>query len=378
MTPPTSPSAAPAGDRRALDARPPARGTGARRAPRALPGSRRARGRSGACSTLRAGRATAPRCWHAAWGRSAGRREHHRPRAPRHAVPSSCGRRSASSRSRTALRPDRLLRDDRARPRPGCGAGRAQPGCSPTTGCSSSLPPTSNQYLVDNEFHEREFLHEEFVVWLGRCFASVDVLLQHNFVTSAVSAHPGPPRRAGSVPERVPAFGGPGEELYTVALCGSGGAAFRLRGAAWPRESTKRTNSHVGWSRRSGLPRHGTGSTRRPRMWRRLGTPSTRPWSASTAPSGGVGQHRSAGWPTASGDEMADSVTVAIPVLNGGRLLREVLESVAAQRLDRSVELLVADRGRPTALDSGGRPRRGGHRRAQSRSSRMAVRATVS
>ena len=55
---------------------------------------------------------------------------------------------------------------------------------------------------------------------------------------------------------------------------------------------------------------------------------------------------------------MADPVTVAIPVLNGGGLLREVLESVAAQRLDRSVELLVADSGstdgsRQLAVDHG-------------------------
>ena len=42
---------------------------------------------------------------------------------------------------------------------------------------------------------------------------------------------------------------------------------------------------------------------------------------------------------------MAEPVTVAIPVLNGGALLREVLAAVAAQRLDRPVELLVADSG---------------------------------
>jgi glycosyltransferase involved in cell wall biosynthesis len=39
------------------------------------------------------------------------------------------------------------------------------------------------------------------------------------------------------------------------------------------------------------------------------------------------------------------SVTVAIPVLNGGPLLREVLEAVRAQEVDRPVELLVADSG---------------------------------
>lgn len=40
-----------------------------------------------------------------------------------------------------------------------------------------------------------------------------------------------------------------------------------------------------------------------------------------------------------------DPVTVAIPVRNGGRRLDEVLEAVGAQRLERPVELLVADSG---------------------------------
>ena len=39
------------------------------------------------------------------------------------------------------------------------------------------------------------------------------------------------------------------------------------------------------------------------------------------------------------------AVTVAIPTLNGGPLLREVLDAVVAQRTDRDVELLVADSG---------------------------------
>jgi glycosyltransferase involved in cell wall biosynthesis len=38
-------------------------------------------------------------------------------------------------------------------------------------------------------------------------------------------------------------------------------------------------------------------------------------------------------------------VTVAIPVLNGGDLLREVLSAVRAQQVERDVELLVADSG---------------------------------
>ena len=42
---------------------------------------------------------------------------------------------------------------------------------------------------------------------------------------------------------------------------------------------------------------------------------------------------------------MADAVTVAIPVRNGGALLDDVLTAVRAQRVDRPLELLVADSG---------------------------------
>jgi glycosyltransferase involved in cell wall biosynthesis len=42
---------------------------------------------------------------------------------------------------------------------------------------------------------------------------------------------------------------------------------------------------------------------------------------------------------------VAEAVTVAIPVRNGGELLAEVLTAVGAQRLDRPVQLLVADSG---------------------------------
>jgi len=42
---------------------------------------------------------------------------------------------------------------------------------------------------------------------------------------------------------------------------------------------------------------------------------------------------------------LADAVTVAVPVRNGGPLLEEALAAVCAQRLDRPVELLVADSG---------------------------------
>ena len=42
---------------------------------------------------------------------------------------------------------------------------------------------------------------------------------------------------------------------------------------------------------------------------------------------------------------MNEGVTVAIPVRDGGPLLGEVLEAVRSQRLDRAVEILVADSG---------------------------------
>ena len=46
--------------------------------------------------------------------------------------------------------------------------------------------PNKHRYLVENEFHEREFFHEEFVELLSARFANVEVLLQHNWLASAV------------------------------------------------------------------------------------------------------------------------------------------------------------------------------------------------
>ncbi len=41
--------------------------------------------------------------------------------------------------------------------------------------------PNKHQYLVENEFHEREFTHEEFVALLDGLFPSVELALQHNW-----------------------------------------------------------------------------------------------------------------------------------------------------------------------------------------------------
>ena len=46
--------------------------------------------------------------------------------------------------------------------------------------------PNKDQYLVENEFHEREFRHQEFVELLHERFASVELLLQRNWLASTI------------------------------------------------------------------------------------------------------------------------------------------------------------------------------------------------
>ena len=86
--------------------------------------------------------------------------------------------------------------------------------------------PNKHQYLVENEFHERELFHEEFVALLDKRFEQVEILLQHNWLTSAVLPM-GPASEATWVePLEVDLLKvagiEPGDELYTIALCGSG------------------------------------------------------------------------------------------------------------------------------------------------------------
>ena len=84
--------------------------------------------------------------------------------------------------------------------------------------------PNKHQYLVENEYHEREFFHEEFVEFLRARFASVELLLQHNWLASAVLPVPAAGDRSGELDHEI-AFHKltglePGQELYTLALCG--------------------------------------------------------------------------------------------------------------------------------------------------------------
>ena len=95
--------------------------------------------------------------------------------------------------------------------------------------------PNKHRYLVENEFHEREFFHEEFLELLRGRFPIVEPMLQHNWLTSAVLPPPVAADESGSheheLPFRKVAGVEPGQELYTLALCGDGDLP-ELRGGA--------------------------------------------------------------------------------------------------------------------------------------------------
>jgi hypothetical protein len=86
--------------------------------------------------------------------------------------------------------------------------------------------PNKHQYLADNEFHERELFHEEFVGMLRSRFERVELLLQHNWLTSAVMPPALAAEAAGEERHDLALWKvtgmEPGGELYTLALCGSG------------------------------------------------------------------------------------------------------------------------------------------------------------
>jgi SAM-dependent methyltransferase len=84
--------------------------------------------------------------------------------------------------------------------------------------------PNKDQYLVDNEFHTIEFTHEEFVSLLREHFEPVEVLLQHNWLASAVLAESAAADHDGERAHEVSLFKvagiEAGAELYSVAACG--------------------------------------------------------------------------------------------------------------------------------------------------------------
>jgi len=84
--------------------------------------------------------------------------------------------------------------------------------------------PNAGEYLVDNEFHVREFGHDEFVALLRERFPSVRVLYQHNWLTSAILDEATMAQTDGDrvMELDVTKVKGvqPRGELYLVALCG--------------------------------------------------------------------------------------------------------------------------------------------------------------
>ncbi len=84
--------------------------------------------------------------------------------------------------------------------------------------------PNKARYLDDNEFHVREFTHEEFVAMLEGIFPAVRTAFQQNWLASAVLDEQGLAAEDGDrvLELDVSKVAGerPGEELYTVAVCG--------------------------------------------------------------------------------------------------------------------------------------------------------------
>jgi SAM-dependent methyltransferase len=84
--------------------------------------------------------------------------------------------------------------------------------------------PNTHEYLVDNEFHVQEFAHDEFVALLKDNFSWVEVMLQHNWLTSTVSSAEFAKDSGAARPHDVEFYKvkgfQPGFELYAVALCG--------------------------------------------------------------------------------------------------------------------------------------------------------------
>lgn len=84
--------------------------------------------------------------------------------------------------------------------------------------------PNASEYLVENEFHVREFGHDEFVVLLRERFEHVGLLYQHNWLTSAILDEAAMEQADGHTRltvdlTKVRAVE-PGGELYLLALCG--------------------------------------------------------------------------------------------------------------------------------------------------------------
>jgi SAM-dependent methyltransferase len=85
--------------------------------------------------------------------------------------------------------------------------------------------PNKHKYLVENEFHTREYTREEFAALLEAVFPSVQLLLQHNWLASMVGDESLAAEDSGDASRKVDLYKvagiAPGGELYSVGLCGT-------------------------------------------------------------------------------------------------------------------------------------------------------------
>jgi len=88
--------------------------------------------------------------------------------------------------------------------------------------------PNSDRYLVDNEFHTREFTEQEFGELLAPHFAEVALFYQQDWLTSAVMAEHALASDDGERPLPLEltkvARHVPGDQLFTIAVCGGSAA----------------------------------------------------------------------------------------------------------------------------------------------------------
>jgi SAM-dependent methyltransferase len=86
--------------------------------------------------------------------------------------------------------------------------------------------PNSDRYLVDNEFHTREYTEREFGEMLAPHFSEVVLFYQQDWLTSAVMGEAQLAADDGERPLTLDvtkvARHAPGDQLFTIAVCGAG------------------------------------------------------------------------------------------------------------------------------------------------------------
>lgn len=110
--------------------------------------------------------------------------------------------------------------------------------------------PNSDRYLVDNEFHTREFTTQEFGELLAPHFSEVALFYQQDWLTSAVMGE----AQLGADDAARPlaldltkvARHRPGDQLFTIAVCGPAGAELAEGGVLTAIFEAQRLHEWVG------------------------------------------------------------------------------------------------------------------------------------